>query len=125
MGRCLSGTHRIVVRTVLVLLVAAAGSGARADDVPTPTTTPTPGAEAASREGGAEPASTAAEIVNSPELSDEEVTEAARLAYADHFIVHLPQQYQTRLSESGSNLSHSIFHGCAFGFVTQTLVSST
>jgi len=82
-GRCLSGTHRIVVRTVLVLLVAAAGSGARADDVPTPTTTPTPGAEAASREGGAEPASTAAEIVNSPELSDEEVTDALLHPYPE------------------------------------------
>jgi ATP-binding cassette, subfamily B, multidrug efflux pump len=37
--------------------------------------------------------------------TDEEVMEAARLAYADHFIVHLPQQYQTTLTESGSNLS--------------------
>jgi ATP-binding cassette, subfamily B, multidrug efflux pump len=39
------------------------------------------------------------------DATDEEVTEAARLAYAEHFILRLPDQYQTLLSESGSNLS--------------------
>lgn len=39
------------------------------------------------------------------DASDEEVIEAARLADADHFIRQLPDGYQTRLSERGSNLS--------------------
>lgn len=37
--------------------------------------------------------------------SDEEVKEAAKLAYADHFIKHLPDGYDTVLSQEGSNLS--------------------
>ena len=37
--------------------------------------------------------------------SDEECIEAAKLADADHFIRHLPQGYQTKLSERASNLS--------------------
>ena len=39
------------------------------------------------------------------DASDEECIEAARVADADHFIRQLPQGYQTRLSERGSNLS--------------------
>lgn len=39
------------------------------------------------------------------DATDEECIEAARLADADHFISHLPQGYQTRLSERASNLS--------------------
>jgi ATP-binding cassette subfamily B protein len=39
------------------------------------------------------------------DASDEEVMEAARLAEADAFIRHLPNGYQTRLSERGANLS--------------------
>jgi ATP-binding cassette subfamily B protein len=39
------------------------------------------------------------------EATDEECIEAARLADADHFIRQLPQGYETRLSERGSNLS--------------------
>jgi ATP-binding cassette subfamily B multidrug efflux pump len=39
------------------------------------------------------------------EASDEEVNEAARMADADHFILKLPQGYQTMLSERASNLS--------------------
>ncbi len=39
------------------------------------------------------------------DASDEEVMAAARLANADPFIRRLPQGYQTRLSERGSNLS--------------------
>ena len=39
------------------------------------------------------------------DATDEEVMEAARLAYADHFISSLPHNYQTELNESGSNLS--------------------
>lgn len=37
--------------------------------------------------------------------SDEEIEEAAKLAYADHFIKHLPNGYDTVLSQEGSNLS--------------------
>ncbi len=37
--------------------------------------------------------------------SDEEVISAARIADADHFIRQLPDGYQTKLSERGSNLS--------------------
>lgn len=37
--------------------------------------------------------------------SDEEVEEAARLAYAHHFIRQLPDGYDTVLSQEGSNLS--------------------
>ncbi len=39
------------------------------------------------------------------DATDEQVMEAARLAEADPFIVHLPHGYQTRLAERGSNLS--------------------
>jgi ATP-binding cassette subfamily B protein len=39
------------------------------------------------------------------EASDEEVMEAARLSNAHDFIRHLPEGYQTELSERGSNLS--------------------
>jgi len=37
--------------------------------------------------------------------TDEEVEEAARRAYADHFIKHLPEGYDTVLSQEGGNLS--------------------
>lgn len=37
--------------------------------------------------------------------SDEEVEEASKLAYAHHFIKHLPNGYDTFLSQEGSNLS--------------------
>jgi ATP-binding cassette subfamily B multidrug efflux pump len=39
------------------------------------------------------------------DATDEEVIAAAKLAEADHFIRHLPQGYDTPLSERGSNLS--------------------
>ncbi|MCX6025720.1 MAG: ABC transporter ATP-binding protein, partial [Chloroflexi bacterium] len=39
------------------------------------------------------------------EATDDEVIEAARMADADHFILQLPQGYQTMLSERASNLS--------------------
>jgi ATP-binding cassette subfamily B multidrug efflux pump len=39
------------------------------------------------------------------EATDEEVIQAAKMADADHFIRHLPQGYQTQLSERASNLS--------------------
>jgi ATP-binding cassette subfamily B multidrug efflux pump len=39
------------------------------------------------------------------DASDEECIRAAQMADADHFIRQLPQGYQTRLSERGSNLS--------------------
>jgi ATP-binding cassette subfamily B protein len=39
------------------------------------------------------------------DASDDEVTQAAKLADADHFIRQLPQGYQTQLSERASNLS--------------------
>ncbi len=39
------------------------------------------------------------------EASDEECIQAARIAEADHFIRQLPMEYQTILSERGSNLS--------------------
>lgn len=39
------------------------------------------------------------------EASDEACVQAAKVADADHFIRQLPQGYQTRLSERGSNLS--------------------
>jgi ATP-binding cassette subfamily B protein len=39
------------------------------------------------------------------DASDEEVIAAARLANADHFIRHLPQGYETPLSERAVNLS--------------------
>jgi ATP-binding cassette subfamily B protein len=38
-------------------------------------------------------------------VTDEEVMNAAKLANADHFIKSLPQGYDTKLSEEGSNLS--------------------
>ena len=37
--------------------------------------------------------------------TDQEVEEAARRAYADHFIKHLPEGYDAMLSQEGSNLS--------------------
>lgn len=40
-----------------------------------------------------------------PEATDEEMREAARLANAEPFILRLPQQYDTLLSENGGNLS--------------------
>lgn len=39
------------------------------------------------------------------DANDEECVQAARVADADHFIRQLPQGYQTKLSERGSNLS--------------------
>jgi ATP-binding cassette subfamily B protein len=39
------------------------------------------------------------------EATDDEVIAAAAMANADHFIRHLPQGYQTELSERGGNLS--------------------
>lgn len=39
------------------------------------------------------------------DATDEECIQAAKLADADHFILQLPQGYQTRLSERASNLS--------------------
>lgn len=39
------------------------------------------------------------------DATDDECIEAAKMADADHFIRQLPQGYQTRLSERGSNLS--------------------
>jgi len=39
------------------------------------------------------------------DATDQEVVAAARLANADHFIRRLPQGYDTKLSERGSNLS--------------------
>jgi len=40
-----------------------------------------------------------------PDATDEEVREAARLAYADEFILQLPEQYATRVGERGVMLS--------------------
>jgi ATP-binding cassette subfamily B multidrug efflux pump len=40
------------------------------------------------------------------DASDQEVERAADMAYADHFIQHLPQGYDTILSGEGNNLSH-------------------
>lgn len=34
-----------------------------------------------------------------------EIEHAVRLAHAEEFILHLPQGYQTELSEAGKNLS--------------------
>jgi len=39
------------------------------------------------------------------DATDDEVERAARLANADHFIRHLPEGYETMLSEEGTNLS--------------------
>jgi ATP-binding cassette subfamily B multidrug efflux pump len=39
------------------------------------------------------------------ETTDEEIIQAARLAHADQFIRHMPEGYDTRLTEAGSNLS--------------------
>ncbi|MGD0621145.1 MAG: ABC transporter ATP-binding protein [Thermacetogeniaceae bacterium] len=41
-----------------------------------------------------------------PEATDEEIEIAAVMANSDHFIKHLPEGYDTILSEEGSNLSH-------------------
>jgi putative ABC transport system ATP-binding protein len=38
-------------------------------------------------------------------FSADDIQEAARLAHAEEFILHLPQGYQTELSEAGKNLS--------------------
>jgi ATP-binding cassette subfamily B protein len=38
-------------------------------------------------------------------LTDEEVEEAAKTVYAHEFISHLPQKYQTHLSEGAANIS--------------------
>jgi ATP-binding cassette subfamily B multidrug efflux pump len=40
------------------------------------------------------------------DATDEEVVEAAKLANAHSFITHLPNGYETELSEQGRNLSH-------------------
>ena len=40
-----------------------------------------------------------------PDVSDEELRRAARISNADKVIRHLPEQYDTVLSESGANLS--------------------
>ena len=40
-----------------------------------------------------------------PEATDEQIRHAARLAEADDFIRALPDQYETHITESGSNLS--------------------
>jgi ATP-binding cassette subfamily B protein len=39
------------------------------------------------------------------DATDEEVIAAAKLAEVDHFVHHLPEGYDTRLTERGSNLS--------------------
>lgn len=43
--------------------------------------------------------------ISNREADDQAITEAARMAYADHFIRELPQQYETILEEGGGNLS--------------------
>lgn len=40
-----------------------------------------------------------------PDATDDEVVEAAKLAYADRFINQLPHKYDTELTENGGNLS--------------------
>jgi len=40
------------------------------------------------------------------DATDEEIRQAAGLAYADHFIERLPEGYDTVLTKEGSNLSH-------------------
>lgn len=40
-----------------------------------------------------------------PEVTEDEVVEAARAAHADNFIRSLPHGYQTRISDDGGNLS--------------------
>ena len=40
-----------------------------------------------------------------PEVTEDEVAEAARAAHADNFIRSLPHGYQTRISDDGGNLS--------------------
>ena len=40
-----------------------------------------------------------------PDATDDEIAEAARIAYADEFIEHLPKQYDTRVGERGILLS--------------------
>ncbi len=40
-----------------------------------------------------------------PDASDAEIEEAARIAYADEFIEHLPERYHTRVGERGTMLS--------------------
>src|SRR5690606_15421178 len=39
------------------------------------------------------------------DASDDEVMEACRAAYADHFVARLPEGYDTRLGENGMRLS--------------------
>lgn len=41
-----------------------------------------------------------------PEATDEEIEQTTMMANSDHFIKHLPDSYDTILSEEGSNLSH-------------------
>ncbi|WP_343564199.1 ABC transporter ATP-binding protein [Kiloniella sp. b19] len=43
--------------------------------------------------------------ISNREADDQAITEAARMAYADHFIRELPGQYETLLEEGGGNLS--------------------
>ncbi|MBE0343390.1 ATP-binding cassette domain-containing protein, partial [Paenibacillus sp. 28ISP30-2] len=40
-----------------------------------------------------------------PDATDEEVIEAAKAAYAHHFIQELPEQYKTPVGERGASLS--------------------
>ena len=40
-----------------------------------------------------------------PEATEEDIVEAARAAYVDNFVRSLPDGYQTRVSDDGSNLS--------------------
>jgi len=40
-----------------------------------------------------------------PEATDDDVVEAARAAYVDNFVRSLPDGYQTRVADNGSNLS--------------------
>lgn len=46
-----------------------------------------------------------ANIAYGKDFTDEQIIEAAKLAYADEFIQDLTEKYQTKLSEAGKNLS--------------------